>query len=166
MTEHDHDDDLPTTRVMRDAGDVLRFALAGEATLTLRSLRTKRWYTFNIWQSEDRDGKPKDRWFVKVLADSDKYIYVGMINQRREFTLTRASKFSEEAGSVRAFRFFWSHLQAGSIAPDLEVRHHNRCGRCGRELTVPESIERGIGPDCWEKMGGGAVRQARLRLVV
>jgi hypothetical protein len=27
------------------------------------------------------------------------------------------------------------------------------CGRCGRKLTVPVSIERGIGPVCWSPMG-------------
>jgi hypothetical protein len=27
------------------------------------------------------------------------------------------------------------------------------CGCCGRELTDPESIERGIGPICWERGG-------------
>lgn len=28
-----------------------------------------------------------------------------------------------------------------------------KCGICGRKLTVPESIERGIGPECWGKLG-------------
>lgn len=29
-----------------------------------------------------------------------------------------------------------------------EIRHAGRCGRCGRLLTVPESIETGLGPEC------------------
>ena len=28
------------------------------------------------------------------------------------------------------------------------------CGICGRELTHPESVERGIGPVCWGRIGG------------
>jgi hypothetical protein len=40
-----------------------------------------------------------------------------------------------------------------ALPPDAEVMHEGRCACCGRPLTVPESIERGIGPDCWEKMG-------------
>jgi len=27
-----------------------------------------------------------------------------------------------------------------------------QCGRCGAELTDPESLARGIGPDCWQTM--------------
>jgi hypothetical protein len=29
----------------------------------------------------------------------------------------------------------------------------HRCRMCGRELTDPESIERGVGPDCLAKEG-------------
>ena len=29
-----------------------------------------------------------------------------------------------------------------------------RCLVCGRTLTDPDSIRRGIGPDCWAKLGG------------
>lgn len=31
---------------------------------------------------------------------------------------------------------------------DWQIWHTGRCSRCGRLLTVPESIENGIGPEC------------------
>lgn len=30
---------------------------------------------------------------------------------------------------------------------------HHYCICCGRELTVPLSVERGVGPKCWENLG-------------
>ena len=42
-------------------------------------------------------------------------------------------------GGFEAFDFFF---RSSSIHPELVVRHE---GRCGRTLTVPEPIERGIG---------------------
>lgn len=42
----------------------------------------------------------------------------------------------------------WFGKTAGQDLPECEVWHEGRCGRCGRKLTVPESIETGIGPDC------------------
>ena len=30
-------------------------------------------------------------------------------------------------------------------------RHYGRCVFCGKELSVKDSTERGIGPDCWKK---------------
>lgn len=144
--------------------DIARFVLAGNATLTLKSCKTERWYTYRVQQGSDRQtGKPAPIWFVKVLTDGDKYVYLGMIGRDRAFGLTRKSRFSEAAPSVKAFCFFWSHLtQREAVAPDLEVRHHNHCGRGGRELTVPESVDRGIGPDCWEIMGRPGEPQLRL----
>ena len=36
----------------------------------------------------------------------------------------------------------------------LKVMSSGRCTICGRKLTEPESIDRGIGPECFAKMGG------------
>jgi len=41
------------------------------------------------------------------------------------------------------------HLQA-------EYAEADKCGRCGRELTDPESIARGIGPECYGQMTGSS----------
>jgi hypothetical protein len=35
-----------------------------------------------------------------------------------------------------------------------KIHHEGRCGKCGRLLTVPESVETGIGPECAKRMGG------------
>lgn len=47
-------------------------------------------------------------------------------------------------GSVNANASFW--------------RTSVRCGVCGRRLTAPKSVRRGIGPVCWRR-GGGRVQQ-------
>jgi len=36
-----------------------------------------------------------------------------------------------------------------------EMNMDSKCARCGRALKDPVSIERGIGPVCYEKSGGG-----------
>ncbi len=44
---------------------------------------------------------------------------------------------------------------AGQPMPDgLEVREEDLCGCCGRALTDPVSIDRGIGPDCYGRKTG------------
>jgi hypothetical protein len=42
------------------------------------------------------------------------------------------------------------------------VWHEGRCGRCGRKLTVPESIESGFGPECASILGLDASTQVPL----
>jgi UDP-N-acetylglucosamine 2-epimerase len=56
------------------------------------------------------------------------------------------------------FRQVWARVQkmvqAGresEAIPEIEVFHMGACLRCGRALTTPESITRGLGPDCAER---------------
>jgi hypothetical protein len=54
---------------------------------------------------------------------------------------------------VRGFQFFWKHVNAVLMPPEMEVEHSGHCGRCGRLLTVPSSVQSGLGPECQSKMG-------------
>src|SRR5258708_38527897 len=141
---------------IQDAKD---FALAGNAIITLQSLRTGAHFTYKI-RAKDVAGEIKadytpDRiWFVSLLSGADNesdYQYLGLINKHREFRLTAKSRASANAPSVKAFEWFW-HMVRDGIPTELVVRHEGRCGRCGRTLTVPESIDRGIGPECAQKI--------------
>jgi Family of unknown function (DUF6011) len=131
--------------------DARRFALAGRATLTLKSLVTEKHYTFRV-----NKAKKGEVWFVQVLTDGDQYVYMGILRgDGPSFMLTKKSKFTEEAPAYKAFKFFADHLIGAKHLPDkLEVRHEGACGRCARPLTHPLSIDRGIGPECWAAMGG------------
>jgi hypothetical protein len=37
-------------------------------------------------------------------------------------------------------------------SPDLIIRYEGYCGHSGKVLTVPESIDRGIGPECAKRL--------------
>lgn len=145
------------------AEDALRYSLAGKATITLTSLKSGAHFTYKIKRAKDRTtGEPQlpALWFVSLLNGPDNYSnyqYLGVVRPDREayaFQLTRKSHATEDAPSVKAFRFFFEHAALRNAIPEaLEVRHEGACGRCGRKLTVPASIDRGIGPECAEIMG-------------
>lgn len=42
----------------------------------------------------------------------------------------------------------------GEVLP-FELEVSKRCLKCNRELTTPESLERGIGPECWRQLNNG-----------
>lgn len=137
--------------LMTSAQDVLTFATAGNARLTIVSKATGARFTYRLRSSED--GKIT---FVDLLTGSDNenaFTYIGVIKQR-EYVRTAKVKISADAPSIKAFTFFWRHLiERNHIHDGIEVWHEGRCGRCARPLTVPESIARGVGPDCAEQMG-------------
>src|ERR1019366_4832357 len=60
----------------------------------------------------------------------------------------KVSTVSESDTRVLAWNYLWDRVLRGLLPANLEVWHEGKCGRCGRKLTVPESIERGIGPEC------------------
>lgn len=134
---------------MTDASAVCEFCLAGNARITLVSMKSGHRYTYRVKAS--KDGAVH---FVSVLTGSDNeasYSYAGII-KNRSFKRTAKSRIAADAPSMIAFMWAWERLEAGVMPTQLEVWHEGRCGRCGRALTVPESIERGIGPDCAQIM--------------
>jgi hypothetical protein len=140
--------------MFHNPAEVKQYALAGHATLTLSSQRTGNRYTYKISRAKDDNGQPKDLWFVGLLAGPDNetsYQYMGVLNGY--FKLTKASRYTLDSIPVRAFRYFWWHVANDRMPPEMEVRHEGSCGRCGRKLTVPESIDSGLGPFCRAEMG-------------
>jgi hypothetical protein len=129
----------------------LEFILAGNARFTLKSKATGKRYTYKVSAAKD-----KDLWFVSSLYGSDNtadYAYMGIITAQKAFRITAKSRFAQSSPQVKAFEWAFQHLYAGNIPESLEVWHEGHCGRCGRALTVPESIASGIGPECSKRIG-------------
>lgn len=132
----------------------LSFALAGNATLTLRSTKTGARYTYRVRQAEDKPGL----FFVSFLRGSDNegdYSYMGLIRGGK-FQLTAKSQLKTDSLPVLAFEWVFRRLSAGAATAGVEIWHAGKCGRCGRTLTVPESIQQGFGPECVTKMAVAA----------
>lgn len=125
------------------------YALAGRATITIRSTRTGERFTYRVSRANDEPYAKINRgpvWFVGLLGGPDNvadYRYIGVVDERG-FRLTAKSRVGPSAPSVVAFSWLARNWESGLV----EVWHEGSCGRCGRRLTVPESIESGIGPTC------------------
>lgn len=149
---------MTESRQILSASDALRFALAGNARLTLVSKKTGQRFTYRVRQPIDNDSPTKrgDVHFVQVLTGADNtgdFTFLGTIFNNREFRHGRRSRISRDAPSAKAWAWFWPKLTKGHMPETIQLWHEGRCGRCGRALTVPESIDRGIGPDCAGLMG-------------
>ena len=131
------------------------FVTAGKAYLTLVSGKTGARFTYRVSKME-REGQ-QAIYHVSGLTGPDNdahYEYLGTVFNERDFKRGRRSRIGFDAPIHRAFAYFWKALyQARAMPAELEVWHDGRCGRCGRHLTVPESVERGLGPDCAAMMG-------------
>jgi len=144
------------------------FVLAGKAIFTLeiphewaaeRDSHAHYTYKVVLKQGNDGlDGKPKreDVYFVNLLSGPDNgsdYSYLGVLNvPSGNVVITRASKISNECMSYRLLNRLLANLWGGTeqkiLDAGFDVHHEGRCGRCGRRLTVPESVKSGLGPEC------------------
>jgi len=123
------------------------FVLAGNAVFTLRSAKTGTRFTYRV-RAGKGEGAPH---FVSVLTGADNtgdYTYLGCIFEGGRFVVTSKSRISREVPSAVAFAWAWTRLSEGRELGACELWHEGRCGRCGRALTVPESIANGLGPVC------------------
>lgn len=141
-----------TQQMFTDARAALQFIEGGNSIVTLRSTKTGVRYTFRIRRSDD--GK---LFFVSFLTGSNNesdYSYVGIIRdeERTDLRLTAKSKLTADSLPVRGFRYTLGALIHGLLPPGVEIWHEGRCGRCGRTLTVPESLASGFGPECAQKV--------------
>lgn len=133
----------PTTPArLTSAAAINAFMFAGNATFTLRSQRTGKHITYRVRVS-DGDWPVH---FVSVMTGSDNeahYTYIGHFRDG-DFVRDRKKRLADDDIRVRSFIWFLAHKEASVV----EVWHEGRCGCCGRKLTTPASIERGIGPIC------------------
>lgn len=123
---------------------VSQFVTAGNAIVTIESGNTGKRYTYRIQKS--KDGRV---YFVGLLTGSNNdsnYSYLCYFNNVNAIKFSKKSCFSADAEPSVAFTYFMKHLK--NVPEKLHVYHSCRCGRCGRTLTTPESIERGLGPEC------------------
>lgn len=133
------------------------FITAGAAIFTLIGRATR--FTYKVTRKEPEAGSRYGAtYFVALLTGSNNdtdYSYLGILDAATgTVKLTRGSRMTPDAPAVKAITWALPLIWRKATMPaSFAIMHEGRCGRCGRTLTVPESIALGIGPDCAGKMG-------------
>jgi hypothetical protein len=134
----------------------LDFVHAGKAIFTVANPDGKH-YTFQVKKAKDPHPVHGDTFFAALLTgpnNEEDYTYLGLLRGTKLQTTKKSPEHLAKGVPGRALQFALRIL-AGTqpLPPGYKVHHEGRCGRCGRTLTVPSSIESGIGPECAKKGG-------------
>lgn len=140
--------------------EALKFMFAGKSIFTFLNTQSGNRFTFKIKASKD-----SNLFFVSVLTRPDTYTYIGTCIEG-SFKHGRKSSISEDAQSVKVFQYVLGKLKAGDLAEFIEVWHEGHCGKCGKRLTVPSSIESGLGPECIKTLSKMEKRDKFLQLIL
>jgi hypothetical protein len=134
---------------------VKSFMFAGMSYITVKNTNTGNRYTFRLLAPKRKEGKGVDTAstvrFVSVMTGNDNtssYTFLGSVFNKERFAYSQKSHIGADSIQVRGFQTFFNMLNNNHIPSNVEVWHEGKCGRCGRKLTVPESIIDGIGPEC------------------
>lgn len=133
---------MEKTHLVRQA-EALNFIMGGNALFTVLHHTGKR-YTYKVLQDQRKETIFK----VMVLYGPDNstnYKQFGEINVESGVPLFRKFFTRDHA---EFFDIIFLNISIGKEIPGIEIYHSGRCCRCGRTLTVPESIVSGIGPEC------------------
>lgn len=125
------------------------FVLGGNALITIESGKTGKHFTYKIQRSKN----DSNLYFIKSLRGPDNlndYTYVGCyFSDTKTFVVEKSYRNADVSSwpkSIRSIRYLFNNLD--DVPYLLHVYHNGRCCRCGRTLTTPESIRKGIGPEC------------------
>jgi hypothetical protein len=136
--------------------DLKQFVLGGKAILTLLNTETGNRRTYSIWRSKNGSFYVSTRGDAEAIKKDHKgWSKVGWIpdTDKPRFVHTRYSEVNKTSMAFRGFEWLWRKIVKGDgLPPMMVVYHEGHCGRCGRSLTDPESIDRGFGPECFKKM--------------
>lgn len=130
------------------------FVLAGDATFTVE-LPDETHKTYRVQHVEGNDRWPES-YFAKLLTGPDNtksYTYMGKLEPVAGVVNTTAKSASFEGSLAlrllnRILARVWANDHSAYEEHGYRTHHEGMCGRCGRKLTVPASIESGIGPEC------------------
>lgn len=118
---------------------LLEFILAGKAEFTVENEKTGNHRTYYVRKANANNKGVL--WFVSLARKQ----YIGTIIEEVFYPNGMCSKPAKEFGQV--FRTIISRR----LPEYAKFYHLGKCGRCHRQLTDPESIELGIGPECRKK---------------
>lgn len=106
---------------------------------------------------------PVDGKWIQVPLASAKIIWLEVPNPERgkgiyndrigKFTGSKGFVPSDGADPARIYcaKALIAYVRGHAVDGRLDIKVEDRCALCGHKLTDPESIDRGIGPECYGK---------------
>jgi len=94
-------------------------------------------------------------YFAQIDKEGRYYPIAAATMVGKNLRVTGKERMSYNSDSAIIFRYLLRLVRENKpLPPTMEIMHADLCGRCRKPLTVPKSIERGLGPDCAKKTAG------------
>lgn len=117
----------------------------------------KVWRTLRLsdWMDDKRKPGAQVRWISLLMGPDNTSDYTTAALQRSDGSMMYMRDFQEDSVLRTAIA---TVLVPDAVGPREQAREayaemSKRCANCNRQLTVPASLHRGLGPECAAKLG-------------
>ena len=146
---HEYIPETTIDRIRKDDAIKYMFNENHRSIFTVETLKHNMRYTYRV-----KPGK-EPRWYtVAVLYGPDNgkdYRNIGYFDQDKKLFYTNTTWQIEHTQPVKVFSAFLNVIFGKEKWPEkCKFYYSQRCLRCGKMLTTPESIKRGYGDTCWD----------------
>lgn len=133
------------SHILRNMIDISNYIHGGHGVVTLVAPDGV-YHTYMFKKPYGTDKFKDGTLFAYCLEGKNRCNYVGMWDTRN-FRKTTNSEYEEDTDQFRGARYI-IYMSLKDFNTPMKLYHEGVCCRCGRPLTTPESIERGMGPVC------------------
>lgn len=135
--------------LISDYAGIKKFITGGSAIFTLRNEKTQNRFTYKFKQNQ---GNP-DVFWVYLLCQADNtndksYKFLGGFSEDQKYLHSKNAQIKSTTDGVKVIQWFCEELYKEALPAYVKFYHLSHCGRCGKQLTTPDSIINGFGPEC------------------
>lgn len=134
---------MATTVQITTYYDFRTYAFGGKSIITIVSNKTQRHYTYKFTAVKGEAGA-----FIVEVMIGHKYYAFGKILRFGKGFKYIPKYVSKQDINYKAFMWTWRHIVNNVFPKKVYVWREDKCCVCGKRLTFPESIVKGIGPEC------------------
>lgn len=140
---------------------VKEYILAGKATVIFHNVDTSNQRKFIVYaEYKIKDNKNSGIIIWKVLsfeksAKTGKRMLLGHIENTLDSVLHLTFtpfEFVQDRELCQNFSYIWHLIKNNAIPTNMKVLHLGQCSYCGRPLKDAISLDRGIGPICFNHL--------------
>lgn len=152
--------EFPKSLVADETTRAGKMLAAGDVRVTVTSKKTGEHITIRFKAFKDTRDTPGKNWtrvplveathvFIEVPTPGNSWAWADKVGtfypQSQRFFI------ADNADPARVYAAQMAAQWLNGVKFESRIQEESRCGKCGRALTDPVSIERGIGPECYGK---------------
>lgn len=161
MTDLTEKTTIETGIKLTDKDEIQMYVYGGKGRFRLKSLRSKKEYTYKISPMSKRNPRYDEYTFYVSLVVPGGTDFMGVLkSEENKYIHSKKSYRGFDSLEVKGFRWLLQQFESTQDFPNqMEFFHMGICSCCARTLTTPESIKLGIGPVCFQRYGNKRLKK-------